>query len=156
MNRKNLKKIAAEIRKRPRRFNLNYWFYDRRYRNNGYSGEPDLSTFDPTTLIEGSCGTTACVAGWATVLFAAEHPRKYKQIVAKHDGDTHDVTIECGQEYLGLTDEEARALFTPDSDGSKIWGRDPYSVKGAKAATILEKLADGKIQFPEHVGRGWW
>lgn len=72
----------------PEKFNLGSWF----------SSPVKL----PTAGAFHKCGTSACIAGWALVLFAPDEPLYMV-----------DVPNDAA-EILGLTNEQANDLFTPE------------------------------------------
>lgn len=67
------------------------------------AGLPDERVDMDYVRIERDCGSVCCIAGWANELWA--------------EGDIHTTTA---QNLLGLSDEQASALFyaeVPDGDG---------------------------------------
>jgi hypothetical protein len=63
----------------------------------------DQSTF--------SCGTTACVAGWAIALHrGARYGERMDPVVCHDDNDDDAIEAEA-RDLLGLTDRETQALF---------------------------------------------
>lgn len=95
MNVKLFRKIQREIKKEPRRFNMEDWV-DVHAR--GHNAPP--------------CHTTACIAGWATVL-SRPFPKSIKSFAAKARrldlmGETYKAPA---QDALGITDAQADRLF---------------------------------------------
>lgn len=102
---------------------------------------------------EGSCGTSCCVAG-AVVQF--------EKLGVLHDGDIYfdeDPYNDSGagklaQDYLGINDKDARALFLPwdndelvDKHPHLCHNASPFSDTAVAAKTIRNYLATGDIDW---------
>jgi hypothetical protein len=89
----------------PQQFNMSDWIFHSNLVGYDKDGRP---------LKEASCGTSACIAGWACILNPIEAERE-------HGGQKVQVAIvggvwECeerARELLGLDEHTAKALFTP-------------------------------------------
>lgn len=139
MNTDLLLKIAESIEAQPDKFDLNYFYYTPYFNTSPATAEE---------FLEGSCGTTACVAGWAVV--CAGLPIKSSFLDAEADGQT----------LLGLTDKQARRLFYANDDS--VWWEyaDEYSwdrsdltddrwdaITAYEAADVLKRIAKGDIEL---------
>lgn len=110
----NIKKLAARLREPDAAKHFDMSDYLR------------LGAADETTPLGEAihtCGTAACIAGWATVM-------------ALPDATYMEVDeAKIGREFLGLTVDQSYALFLPD-------GVDFYTVTAEQAADVLDHLAE--------------
>lgn len=135
MNKKAFQAIASKIEETGR-FNLNF-----------YIGAPDgkkgAEVFDET------CGTTACIAGWANYL-----------VLGRPIDEDEALDIGKAAKFLGINDDQAQRLFYAfhDSvwcevavrfewetwDGEIVgWER----ISPQQAATVMREIASGKIKL---------
>lgn len=88
---------------------------------------------------EDTCGTTACVAGWATVLTAPLGTRVYYGgMVLFPDGTNNDDAEELAAEALGIDDDHAGWLFAS------------YRHK-REVLAALDAIAEGKDWNPSNL-----
>ena len=85
------KAVLEAIEDNPNNFDMSDW----------YIGEEDAFNGEDfnTSLIEHTCSSTACVAGWAVALFGTPEQR------GQHDAE------DAAADILGLSHEEAADLF---------------------------------------------
>ena len=99
-----------------------------------------------------NCDTVACICGWANV------------ISNKVNNDTFNFSnTTSARKFLGLSVEDSEDLFCPRSNPLAchvIWeqaivlnlfplGKDYYDATAKEAASILEAIADGRIELCE-------
>ena len=95
--------------------------------------------------IEAPCGTVACIAGHTVIMsgltFRVDPPDDYERThygavrsaeVVAETGEEVDV---AAQRLLGLTDDEANALFLDADTISEIWD-------------VVERITDGELTRP--------
>lgn len=130
------KEVAAEaaslIRLRPERHDQTVWL------DFGRNDDPDHECEMPVGEIvaslyaeEGSCGTTACVAGWVAILTApwGSYITDSGSVVWP-DGSLHSIEL-AGQGGLGLGYDAAHWLFAGDRERAEV-------------LTALDRLAKGE------------
>jgi hypothetical protein len=112
MNLDNIKTLRAHIAGLPEeRFNMAQWSA-RQSGNVDYTVPEDLLT---------DCGTAGCIGGWACALAGTRETRKFNSTEI----------MDTARNYLGLTHEQAAALFLPD----RLDGR-----TRAEAIAVLDTL----------------
>jgi hypothetical protein len=113
MNTENILKLADHLDKlHPEKFDPVCWVYE-----------------DPV------CGTVACIAGWASVLF----PEFNVDCEGVYGPAEVDYFV-SGRRALGLSDEDAMDLF---------YG--PTHTSPCEAATALKQLAEtGEVKWEKH------
>jgi hypothetical protein len=94
MNTKLLRKIQQEIRKEPRRLDMSVW----------------IDVYPPRHTIDPPCGTTACIAGFATIL-ASRDKKTFSEEALKIKRDYERSTQEEGGKTLLLTPQQSSRLF---------------------------------------------
>jgi hypothetical protein len=122
-NVQNILTLRDAILAAPEHFDMRSWTKSR---------YPETPT--RVELMEHTCGTTACIGGWASALFFPE--------------STHPIYVaEDEVAYvLGLTDDQVRHLFYPRDD--KINGRTPYDATNVEAVRVLDHLIEtGKVDW---------
>lgn len=99
LHRERRLKVADAIEREPEHFDMSTWFW-RRYENDGVHPSlglvPDLLALDLR-----SCGTTACVAGWACSLYGADALDLHETHRRENPSIGH-----VAAEILGLTYEQ--------------------------------------------------
>ena len=73
------------------------------------------------------CGTVACIAGWATYLF---------------DPNSTTPSVRNARQALGLTQEQADDLFTPD-----YWDVPGQYTQADVVATLTRLIETGEVQW---------
>ena len=103
MNLANMKKLRTRVRSRknPVKFNMGNWFAHN-LDNNRRTPENLLETVETH-----ACGTVACLAGHAAIIYLQENDGKLPQDILEGG----DWIRRLAQHYLGLRDYEADALF---------------------------------------------
>jgi len=81
------------------------------------------------------CGTAACIAGWAFVLFAKNGENRFRRGVSPYD-----IEVE-GQVVLGLKDVEAGRLFYASGVGVH------YATRGQAIAALRHLAATGVVDW---------
>lgn len=102
-----------------------------------------------------TCGTAACIAGWAAAAFGyTGRAKKFNPKRAEGLGDYgcyNDGVIEVMGRVLGLTEDQARRLFVPDDVWDYGWLLSYYefvSITPSEAAVCLRNLAaTGKVDW---------
>jgi hypothetical protein len=114
---------AIEAQRFPRLgFNMRWLFLKREPRR---PDEIDMSGHD--------CGTVACIAGWALAVKKGSQPRNAK----KAEGEA----LITAEEYLGLNQYEAHALFFPPE-------RHERDITPSEAVAVLRHLAEtGEVDW---------
>ena len=114
MNIPNLTQLRDFIQKNPDRFNMVTW--------TGYTHAPtslDLgapAAAHPDQVLSGefdkihNCGTVMCIGGWAEVMFC---PKGRTVEGVRREPDNYYDGARIAARYLGLTPNQATALFTP-------------------------------------------
>jgi hypothetical protein len=135
MNVKLLRKVAKHILEEPRRFRMEF------FQHKAAPGEA-LSTqgvYDPTHTVP-SCGTVACIAGWAV-------PLAGMRVGTDMYGDL--LPVACGRDWfaagsraLALNEEQADRLFLHDEWPSKFY----QGYEGAKSAKKRAQVAAERIE----------
>lgn len=134
-HKRRIRKLAAYLRENvtPEHFDITSWWRDHR---TGWPICPEDLTGSPRKVAEKlvkDCGTAACVAGWAALVFPNDIPP-----------NTYNIA-ERAANFLGLSYAARKALFTPPGTGSTSAKR-LYTVK--RAVETLERLADtGTVQW---------
>ena len=133
---RRLEKLAKflETRVPKERFNMETFFHveydDGTEESNWGSSGPELTSVSEAL----ECGTSACVAGWAAVLFR----RVFPEVVSSAWGTpTRDVGNRAGV-VLGLTFREQMDLFNSSADHQT-------PKEAAKAIRQLIKARDGQM-----------
>lgn len=137
MNVRLLRRIEREIKKEPRRFNMNDWV-------DTNASESLAKKFVPP------CNTTACIAGWATLLSHKYKkddapdlplPKTFRQ-KAEHLQEISEYYEGVGQQALALTENQALNLFFVD-----YWP-EPYQTEHrfAKTPEGKAKVAIARIE----------
>lgn len=89
-----------------------------------------------------SCGTVACIAGWA---HCVRYPRrKLARLIADTEDYAHyeSVAWESAVDFLGLSEETADDLFQPSGAGPWTY------ITPAQAVRVLRHLAEtGKVDW---------
>lgn len=110
----------------------------------------DMESYIDTTNEKFSCGTSACIAGWAVALFNDDGsprtaPLTGEELVAIDETEVPDSVyasiFDKAQQIFGINDNAAYRLFTPAA----------LEVIDAKmAAETLRKLAEtGEVEWDE-------
>lgn len=166
MNKERMLELANIIENAPpKQFHLGSWFGIYKENSFGRNRWSPLSYYDGKwdEIVSGSkneisCGTTACVAGWA--------------IAMKYDfNPTHTPQEEIGREaaeYLGLTEDQMYRLFYADEDsiwaefqeeydyevGEKDWNgyyteydADRWDITNKDAAHLIKRIISGEIEL---------
>ena len=135
-NRENMTSLRDQLRDvvHDKHFNMGIW------------GRGTLNVEDIPAEADYSCGAAACMAGWATVLRAAE---KGVREVRFTDGKRQfevQAWIE-GREWLDLDEDEADCLFLPSmwperfqDHGSDVAN---YDNERLAAVALLDAILDG-------------
>jgi hypothetical protein len=134
MNVKLLKKIKREILKEPLRFNMDFW----------------IGTNDRTA----PCHTTACIAGWATILdIKRVQPKKsWAEIgtIVEENLTDQDRFCEDGAAKLGLSPYQTQVLFYernwPKQFQDNFGGRETKRAKRLRRAKLAAARIDHFIQ----------
>jgi hypothetical protein len=133
MNTENIKALRDYIEKLPTnsRFSMSIW-------GDWWEGD--------RWEVEKSCHTIGCMAGHTVLLF--EGLDSFKQLVDNYSPAVD--WIKAAGKHLGLTEDEANALFIPN-DGASI---DELTLYDA-LDTLDYLIATGEISYqsPEHIGR---
>ncbi len=83
-----------------------------------------------------TCGTVACVAGWASVLAGFQE-----------EGQGIVGTSQAAREWMGLNVHEAQDLFLPDG-----WNERPQTYTLPRAIRVLDILiAEGVVDWPRAI-----
>jgi hypothetical protein len=132
MNVDNIIKLAEVLEREEtqQHFDLNNWAWNA-HRLESFAYQP----YDEEILH--TCGTVACVAGWAKALFAPK---------------SCDLPFDVGAEVLDLEHEQSYHLFTPPTDewALKLPPEKPYvyDATARGAAKVLRHLAaTGKVDW---------
>lgn len=157
MHAERLRAVADLIEEQgDEHFDLEQWFTDTEY---GHCPPTPIQGVHAVTPFRDDnnpreCGTTACVAGWASVLMHKEGAQL----------SNHWINWEQNvREWLGLTEHEAAVLFIEDH-GRCIWHRvrEDYGwlhkrsetsldvkldISASDAADVLRKIADGVYEL---------
>lgn len=132
MNTENILKLAALLRSQAEQhFNMQTWLSaNREY----------LGTNRPIGKLVRTCGTTACIAGWAVVMDKPDAEfLSYGQTVYSIPN--------MAREILGLEVDLSADLFSPDH-----YMIDYKKVTNEVAADVLEHLAEtGEVVWPPEV-----
>lgn len=134
INYRLLRQIRDEILKRPEQFDMRTWF----------EKKPDVPM----------CGTTACIAGWAVALDAANPNQIPSPLLAAKllrddfgqgdydylSGDIADKMYRRGQRILGLNRDQCARLFDYVRWPGKL--RNAYRVAQPVRAQIAAKRID--------------
>lgn len=168
MNKERMLRVADLIDNAPeKQFHMGSWFGRYQKKRSDDSNELDwdwdsvsFSTDIIDLIVEKvnsesdaqelfSCGTTACIAGWAFT----------DMVINKVEFDHEDYIENISAEYLDLSKEESKALFYCstnsvwydvaswygfefDPDFTETWKLDNYSV-----AKVLRRIAEGDIDL---------
>lgn len=123
------KKIHKQLKKKPGSLDMGFWEYASEHLHeerffNPYTGEYEAR----------GCGTTRCVAGWASHFTnPTQSFNRTTQEVAEEWGLNlfeDDYTVVVGAGLLGLSEMDARRLFLNTGD--------------TKAIRVIKKFAKGK------------
>ena len=123
LNRALLAKVLHHIEEEPLRFYMGMWA-------------------GPST--QAPCGTQACLAGWAYILSRPD--QKTAMEIAKsladrsYSGAFNSLIFKKAQKELGLTTDEARALFL-----TRLWDRGATGVEAARKKINLLLKDRGKF-----------
>ncbi len=103
MNIENMRKLRTRMRSRknPVKFNMNRWF---EHNGSGHQSSPDKVMEIIETHV---CGTAACLAGQAAIMYLQENDGKLPSDMRTHEAWIH----ELGRRYLGLSSSEGDKLF---------------------------------------------
>ena len=128
MNRDRIKGLIVQLGKIPRsKFNMGSWLSGRWSRLTNPNP-------NPIGLEKHQCGTSACIAGWAMLMYS-DRPE---------DGGT---ALRQGQDLLGLTSLQANSLFLaylPNDSGQVPIG----NITNKQAINTLERLlATGEVRW---------
>lgn len=170
MNKETMLEIAELIENAPKeQFHMGSWFgeYPIDYLESegidDWNKHWDSLPFSPSALKlvfnnnlpnQLSCGTTACIAGWAY----ADMKRKNLPI------NDYDSIEDLAREHLGLSRNEAKALFYCNTDS--VWydvarqydfDFDPdfcesWNLESKKVADVLRRIANGDIDLSMYHG----
>lgn len=182
MNKEKILRLADRIENSsPEQFHMGSWFgrildedersnleeefpinADQNYAEASWSDS--LEVLCDLNLEKLSCGTTACIAGWALLDVYFSQP-SYKYTLS--NGDQLDLSsiadsgfmLSWAKDYLGLTDEQAHSLFYCFSDS--VWNdiKDEYdlnfnseinatwSIHPKVVADVLRRIVDGSISL---------
>lgn len=129
---------------KPVQFNMSEWFSYVFDPNNDLADSNSKmldSSYDPTWEEQGDlsfnqkgvqvmngydCKAAACIAGWAVVMkndFALNRPEEEVIQGGWKDDFSHIPVMVEAKEYLDLTTDEAKYLFTSQGDGDDFWVR---------------------------------
>lgn len=132
MHPERINKVADAIERRSIKglgFNMVSWF--QRW------GQRDM--FKPKAKREDSCGTTACIAGWAVAVKSRfKEPEKKINVLeglATDGWSTSPVMLEA-KRYLGLNERQADQLFAADGFDVLL-----SAVTPQRAVAVLRHLA---------------
>lgn len=122
-----LRAIREMVVKHPEHFVMDTWFREVQVDADGYDDRLDYGLADLTALptvddFVLTCGTSACIAGWAMLL--------YRQELPDHPHESDVIKL------LGVRG----ALFYEDEWPELYQGYEPLA---ERAALLLEDLADG-------------
>jgi hypothetical protein len=166
---------------KPVQFNMSEWFSYVHVEDDEINSRNEKmldSSYDPTWEEQGElcfthrsvqvmngydCKAAACIAGWAVVMkndFALNRPgEEVIQGNWKSDLSHIPVLVEA-KEYLDLTANEAKYLFTNQGDGDDFWTRYQYDlgytgeweiqleqVTPKMAATAIRKVVAGEWEL---------
>lgn len=141
MNVENLRALSTALRAGTYKdhvpdFNMNYMILNQ--------NDPDVRGLGN---INHGCGTCACIAGLACIMFDQEHVHRDGDVVAWFGGDQaegRDVhLLSTAEEALGLGHLQATQLFYPDI-GTFAWHR----ITPDEAADVIDNLiATGKVDW---------
>lgn len=128
MNRDRIKGLIVQLGKIPRsKFNMGSWLA-------GSWKHVVGGNQNPIGLEKHQCGTSACIAGWAMLMYS-DRPE---------DGGS---ALRQGQDLLGLTSSQANSLFLaylPNGGGQIAMG----SITNQQAINTLERLlATGEVRW---------
>jgi hypothetical protein len=164
VNVENINKTIARIRANKNfKFNMADW------------GDHDEQVFDNN---KHPCGTSACIAGFASL--ASGSVPIVKEIFTYWTGHDEEKSIEVdvmkfdeaadngysgafdvGRNYLGLTEDQADALFIPsrkyigDTNGHIFMGPDFFAATDEDAIRVLEHLRDtGNVDWSQSGMKG--
>ena len=127
MNIENMRKLRTRMRSRknPVKFNMNRWF---EHNLAGHQSSPD----QVMDIVEThACGTAACLAGQAAIMYLQENDGKLPLDMRTYDDWIH----ELGQRYLGLDSSEGDNLFF-----GRWWAR--YQTKPLSDLTKAEAIRE--------------
>lgn len=111
-----LAKTIAEIVRETGRWNQEFWW------NGWFEGDADeVGVIDArNSLNANACGTTACVAGWATILHAPEGSKiDFNDNVVLPNG-REIFADRYGREALGLSQDQAEYLFSAVREKAQV------------------------------------
>ena len=114
-NRELLERVAQRIEAFPEHYDQGLWMTD--------SEDRHLDEGD-----DASCGTHACIAGWAVIEAGEKIPAKWEDV---------------GAELLGLTHNEAKVLFDQDWKPRGHDEADTAEMEGKRVGEALRRLAEG-------------
>lgn len=135
MNRERIKAVITQLGKvPPKKFNMGGWFRGAVRKLKG--GE------EPIANEKATCGTSACIAGWAILLFDDGAVTVSQQ--------TGNETMERARKLLDLTEGQARKLFLgKNPDGYTVPGG-LESITKVQAINTLERLlATGEVRWDQ-------
>ena len=131
MNRERLNTLRTLFEDLPdERVDMRFWMTDLaadKPHESLLAGRPDF------TQIKHDCGTAGCIAGWTLSMWP---PR------AKSFEGTYQQVFDLAQKRLGLTDDQAVELFTPD--GYQIPG---VFTRDRAIGAIDSLLETGEVQW---------
>lgn len=99
-----LSKLADTIEKHPETFSMEEWLLHTDPGEDNWSRAHRLDDFLDAPLRDKSCGTTACIAGWAVHLWG-------KELESMDLSGSNFNACDAGKRLLHLTEDEADSLF---------------------------------------------
>lgn len=148
MNPTRLREIADLIEDAPQRFSMADFFGQYVDDSGNPTDDPDgadnwLPVGQDESVVERfvvgeSCGTTACVAGWAAAFYEPQR-------LLEGEG-----VVDLGAEVLELTWKTCRSLFYSSAFWRDVYPQTKFSALTAgQVADVLRCLADGTLQLPD-------
>jgi hypothetical protein len=113
----------------PEKFNMRYYLYER-----GSGEMADLCNIDPDNFVSHDCGTTACIAGWASLL----------------SGEKEGMPWNVARDWLDIDFNEATWLFH-----GKFSNELMEDIPLPKAIEALEYVLSGKSVDDDTDDSGW-
>lgn len=111
--------VAAVIRLQPQRWDQGAWFADND--SDGDSRVQVQQVRDALYAEDGTCGSTACVAGWAAILTApAGTSIQDGTYLCSPDGQLMQLIERAGRRALGLNLSDAHWLFSGERDREQV------------------------------------
>lgn len=149
LNVPNILKVRAAILSNTQAFDMNDFINSDHVEQEAYDEDKELTGHDIVDQLfrEPDCGTTACIAGWATTLAHHESPEAYPVPSAMQPW----FFSRQGADYLGLDLGSALELFYAakwNDDGDTLTQWSLAKITAEEAAETLQRLADtGEVDW---------